>query len=198
MTNENINIRKAVLEDYDAVCRIMNQVQKLHVQWRPDIYKSTSDVMSKDFFQDAVSKELFYVAEINSIITGVLGLEFRHIESPLHVTREVLFIDSMAVDEAYRGKGIGHTFFSKLKEIAMKKNCDGIELQVNVKKQYASAGNLNTRISIHQKYSTNKMGFGNTLSTIPKTEIRDILAKQMMDDVLVVPKEYGMFCCRKD
>lgn len=30
-----------------------------------------------------------------------------------------------------------------------------------VKKQYASADNLNTRISIHDKYSTNKMGFGN-------------------------------------
>lgn len=30
-----------------------------------------------------------------------------------------------------------------------------------VKQQYANAGNLNTRISIHDKYSTNKMGFGN-------------------------------------
>ena len=30
-----------------------------------------------------------------------------------------------------------------------------------VKKQYANAGNLSTRISIHDKYSTNKMGFGN-------------------------------------
>ena len=37
-----------------------------------------------------------------------------------------------------------------------------------------------------------------TLSTVPKTEIRDILAKQMIDGVLTVPKEYGMFCCRKD
>ena len=36
-----------------------------------------------------------------------------------------------------------------------------INNQENVKKQYANAGNLNTRISIHQKYSTNKMGFGN-------------------------------------
>ena len=36
-----------------------------------------------------------------------------------------------------------------------------INNQENVKKQYASAGNLNTRISIHQKYSTNKMGLGN-------------------------------------
>lgn len=30
-----------------------------------------------------------------------------------------------------------------------------------VKKQYATAANLNTRISIHDKYSTNKTGFGN-------------------------------------
>ncbi|MBP5282014.1 MAG: class I SAM-dependent methyltransferase [Lachnospiraceae bacterium] len=30
-----------------------------------------------------------------------------------------------------------------------------------VKKQYAKADNLSTRISIHDKYSTNKMGFGN-------------------------------------
>lgn len=30
-----------------------------------------------------------------------------------------------------------------------------------VKQQYATANNLNTRISIHDKYSTNKIGFGN-------------------------------------
>lgn len=30
-----------------------------------------------------------------------------------------------------------------------------------VKQQYSTANNLNTRISIHEKYSTNKMGFGN-------------------------------------
>ena len=36
-----------------------------------------------------------------------------------------------------------------------------INNQKDVKEQYANAGNLNTRISIHQKYSTNKIGFGN-------------------------------------
>ena len=30
-----------------------------------------------------------------------------------------------------------------------------------VRKQYQNANNLNTRISIHDKYSTNKLGFGN-------------------------------------
>ncbi len=30
-----------------------------------------------------------------------------------------------------------------------------------VKKQYENASKLNIRISIHEKYSTNKLGFGN-------------------------------------
>lgn len=34
-----------------------------------------------------------------------------------------------------------------------------------VEKQYKTADNLNTRISIHDKYSTNKMGFGNWISS---------------------------------
>lgn len=32
-----------------------------------------------------------------------------------------------------------------------------------VQEQYKTADNLNTRISIHEKYSTNKLGFGNWL-----------------------------------
>lgn len=32
-----------------------------------------------------------------------------------------------------------------------------------VQEQYKTADNLNTRISIHAKYSTNKLGFGNQL-----------------------------------
>lgn len=36
-----------------------------------------------------------------------------------------------------------------------------INNSATVKKQYANSNNLNTRISIHAKYSTNKMGFGN-------------------------------------
>ena len=36
-----------------------------------------------------------------------------------------------------------------------------INNEEDVKKQYANAGNLSTRISIHDKYSTNKMGFSN-------------------------------------
>lgn len=38
---------------------------------------------------------------------------------------------------------------------------NGINDKKTVEKQYASSKNLKTRISIHEKYSTNKQGFGN-------------------------------------
>lgn len=54
----DIIIRPAENSDFDSVVHIMNQVQALHVNWRPDIYKG-----SKDFFSlDALDKEAFYVA----------------------------------------------------------------------------------------------------------------------------------------
>lgn len=62
---------------------------------------------------------------------------FRHVESPSHVTRNVIFIDSMAVDENYRGMGIGHLLFEKVKQIKEQKHFDGIELQVNAKNKAA-------------------------------------------------------------
>ena len=51
--------------------------------------------------------------------------------------RDIIFVDSMAVDEKYRGKGIGHAFFDFLKELNVQKGYDGIELQVNAKNQAA-------------------------------------------------------------
>lgn len=51
----------------------------------------------------------------------------------------------MAVDESYRGKGIGHQLFDFVKVLVEKKHLDGIELQVNArntlaKKMYESYG----------------------------------------------------------
>ena len=36
-----------------------------------------------------------------------------------------------------------------------------------------------------------------SLSSVPKEEIREVLGKFVENGVLNVPKEYGMFCCRK-
>ena len=54
-------------------------------------------------------------------IVGVLEIIFRHIEGPAHVTRDIIFIDTMAVAEKYRGLGIGHKMFEFLKIMKIEK-----------------------------------------------------------------------------
>ena len=43
----------------------------------------------------------------------------------------------MAVDEKYRGLGVGHKMFELLKTKKIEKNMDGIELQVNARNRAA-------------------------------------------------------------
>lgn len=129
----NIKIRHALETDYEAVMKIMSQVQEMHVQWRPDIYKYNDKLFTEEIFKNIVKSGTFFVTEINNSVVGVLEITFRHIESPAHVTRDVIFMDTMAIDEDYRGKGVGHQMFEFLKLMKVEKNMDGIELQVNAR-----------------------------------------------------------------
>lgn len=129
----NVNIRHAKETDYETVIKIMSQVQDMHVQWRPDIYKYNDELYTEEMFADIVKGDTFFVAEIDNMVVGVLEIMFRHIETPAHVTRDVVFIDTMAIEEKYRGQGIGHAMFEFLKAMKTEKKMDGIELQVNAR-----------------------------------------------------------------
>lgn len=132
-----IYIRNAKLEEYKIVEAIMQQVQQMHIDWRPDIYQSSEIVLPLDVYQQAVKEKTFFVAEYEGHVAGILFILYHHIESPNLVTRNIIFIDSMAVDKNYRGKGIGHAFFDFLKQLKEQKKYDGIELQVNAKNKAA-------------------------------------------------------------
>ena len=130
-------VRLPRLQDYERVSQIMDQVQQLHVEWRPDVYKPASPLITMDMFEAILKDENWYVAEADGVVVGVLELMKRHVESPAQVTKDVLFISTMAVDEKYRGKGIGHLFFEKVKQLKQEKGYDTIELQVNAKNRLA-------------------------------------------------------------
>lgn len=132
-----IHIRNAAIDDYQSVDAIMQQVQQMHIDWRPDIYKYSETVLPIEIYEQALRDQTFFVAEFEHQIVGILLIQYRHIESSNQVTRNIIYIDSMAVDEQYRGKGIGHTLFEFLKELKTQKGYDGIELQVNAKNKAA-------------------------------------------------------------
>lgn len=132
-----IHIRNSKLDEYKTVEAIMKQVQQMHIGWRPDIYKDNEIVLPFEIYEQAVKDKTFFVAEYEEQVAGILFVAYHHIEAPVLVTRNTIFVDSMAVDEKYRGKGIGHAFFDFLKELKNQKGYDGIELQVNAKNEAA-------------------------------------------------------------
>ena len=109
----------------------------MHIDWRPDIYKYTETVLPFEMYKQAVNEKTFFVAEYDGNVAGILFIIYQHIEDPIQVTRNIIFVDSMAVDEKYRGKGIGHAFFDFLKHLKEERGYDGIELQVNAKNKAA-------------------------------------------------------------
>lgn len=125
----------------------------MHIDWRPDIYKYSETVLPLEVYKQAVKDETFFVAEYERNVAGILFIIYRHIENPIQVTRNIICVDSMAVDEEYRRKGIGHAFFDFLKKLKNEKGFDGIELQVNAKnksayKIYSDCGFTNKSITM--------------------------------------------------
>lgn len=148
-----ISIRNANLDEYQRAETIMKQVHQMHIGWRPDIYQYNETVLPLEIYEQAVKDNTFFVAECEGIIAGILFIVYRHMEAPNLVTRNTIFVDSMAVEDKYRGKGIGHAFFDFLKELKRQKGYDGIELQVNAKneaayKMYTDYGFTNKSINM--------------------------------------------------
>lgn len=133
-----ITIRIANKTDYLQVEKIMKQVQAMHTIWRPDIYKNSEPILPEDQFLDHIKKEQLLVAiDKNNQIVGILIYVTKMISGGPMIARRVLYIDSMGVDEKYRGKGIGHRLLDYIKLIYQQQHYDGIELNVNAKNQAA-------------------------------------------------------------
>lgn len=129
----NRTIRFAQASDYNDVEAIMQEIQQLHIGWRPDIYKPTDPACPRDYFEKLVSEKHLLVAEQNGLVVGILSFLYRHIASDKQVTRDIIFIDDLAVKQEYRGQGIGTQLLEAIKEKVKTEKLDGLELQVNAR-----------------------------------------------------------------
>lgn len=128
-----VNLRNAAPADYSAVQNIMVQVQNLHVEWRPDVYKPSDVLIEEAEFTEMVENGTLFVAETDNKVIGLMGIMYRHVENNAQVTKDIAFIHSMAVDKDYRGLGVGHLLFDRLRQLKKEKKFDAIELQVNAR-----------------------------------------------------------------
>ena len=102
-----MKIRQLVYTDYNQVIEI----------WKKSFSNNFDKNINTTYLSDPSSVTL--VSVDNNTITGVASL---HIIKKL--TRTLGLIEDVAVNENYRGKGIGKKLVEKLIEIASEKGCD--------------------------------------------------------------------------
>lgn len=134
-----VTIRLAAEQDYDAVARIMRQVHNMHVDWRPDIYIDIDPILPYDMYLAHLEEQQVIVAEVAGEVVGLIIYLTRNIFGGPMRERKVLYVDSMAVEEQYRGQGIGHKLFDYVLRLCQEQQYDGLELQVNAKNAAARA-----------------------------------------------------------
>ena len=132
-------IRFANREDYEEVERIAEQVQKMHVEWRPDIYTFEKKIFPDEIFEQIIENKMLIVATDEEKVVGFLMYVINKVNFDNQVERTLYKVDAVAVDEECRGQGIGHKLFDYLKDIAKENNMDAIELQVNAENKVAKA-----------------------------------------------------------
>ena len=116
--------------DFEQVSRLARQIHEPHVAWRPDIYCDTTSPYPKEKFIEDIAKRMVYVAKIDELIAGFLVLSKRNNSGEGLVSKNVLVLESICVDEEFRGQGIGRTMLSELRLLARVFRCQEIILSV--------------------------------------------------------------------
>lgn len=129
-----ITIRRAVEADYEQLCRLWDEVDLLHRQCLPDIYRQPDGpVREWEYFAGLLADENvgIFLAELASELVGfihVLVAQAREI--PLLVPRRFAVIDNLVVTEHARRQGIGSLLMEQAEGWARECGLTTIELSV--------------------------------------------------------------------
>lgn len=128
-----MEIRFAREEELDQINKLRKQVNDLHVEGKPEIFKPGFSPEMRDHIYQVRSdpEQRIVVAEQNGTICGYAVLH--HIvrpESPVKLAYEYLDIDEFGVDAACRRRGIATRMIAFIRDYAGSEGIDRIELNM--------------------------------------------------------------------
>jgi Acetyltransferases len=128
-----ISIREGNLNDYKEVNDLNCQIQDIHVQDRPDIYKKTEVPLDKDYYscllKDENARIILAIEGEQTVGYSIFEIKATPNRSNL-VYRKMLYVDDICVDKNYRGRGIGEKLFKYIKEYGKAVGAHSLELSV--------------------------------------------------------------------
>ncbi len=126
-------VRLAEEKDLDIINDLRKQVNDIHVEGRPDVFKAGFGTEMRDFAKVIMDRENsnIIVAERNGVICGMACVDYvNKSETPYAKARKFYHVQEIAVDVNYRRQGIAKELFEFMIADAKKRNLKKIELDV--------------------------------------------------------------------
>ena len=127
-------IRDLTIEDFDDVNDIFMQMQDLHVEHRPDLYRKMdkpTTTRAWDYEASLGDENMIMLgAEEEGKIVGFCIVEIRQTGGKALVPRTSVHIKNLAVDENYRRMGIGKALYQAAVIRGKERGADRIDLKV--------------------------------------------------------------------
>ncbi len=125
-------IRRAVKEDIEGMIKLLYQVNLLHHNGRPDLFRvgtkydrAELEVLVKDD-----EKPIFVAIQDEKVVGYAFCVIQRQTDHSILTDVKTLYIDDLCVDEPYRGSHIGTKLLDHVTSYAEKIHCYNITLNV--------------------------------------------------------------------
>jgi ribosomal protein S18 acetylase RimI-like enzyme len=107
---ETVRIRTATMADYEAICRLEEELDSHHVRILPEVFQPfPGPARPRDLVAEYVEAEDadYLLAEVGSAVVGLLNLKkATHPSYPMFKRCEYAMIVNLVVDPAYRKQGV--------------------------------------------------------------------------------------------
>ena len=120
----------ATTKDRSDINRLARQVHEMHVQWRPDLYQMPEELYPEELFTELVKQRELYVAKKDGAVIGFVLIRMRVSEGIGKITRKIMCIDQLCVDEPLRNLGIGSQMMEEVRILARAFGCTDLQLGV--------------------------------------------------------------------
>lgn len=129
-----VTIRRATAQDYEALCEIIGEVDALHREALPHLFRAPGGPARERIYLLGLLADDdhgLFVAEIEGQAAGYVHVAVRDTPPiPILVPRRVAVVDDLVVKEAYRRSGLGRALMGRAEQWAQAKGVAEVELNV--------------------------------------------------------------------
>lgn len=126
-------VRRAVESDIPAIMDLLIQVNMVHHNGRPDLFKGPTTKYTPDELRGILANDdtpVFVCVDEGGAVLGHGFCVLQHSGGQLMEAHDTLYIDDICVDEAARGRHVGSALYERILAHARELGCYNVTLNV--------------------------------------------------------------------